>query len=262
MTQNLSGAVSLKVLAERKVDGVQKTTQFKVHPKILEFEEGFNARPIDRDHVASLKTSYLAGVGWGTIEVRVDDGRVIVVDGHHRTVAACELIDEGHDIAGIDASQFRGGDADRIIRMLTSAQGLAVTPLQMGVQYRKLINFGWDIKKISAHVGKTPSHVGEMIKLAESNSDVQRMVEAKEVAAHTAVKAIRKHGEKAGAVLSGELEKAKASGKSKVTAKTIRGETTTLEKAIREEMESGGLIRAEDRCPECAGLIAYLRGAK
>lgn len=82
MTQDASGAVSLKVLAERKIDGVQKTTQFKVHPKILEFEEGFNARPIDREHVASLKASFMAGVGWGTIEVRVDDGRVNRGDFH------------------------------------------------------------------------------------------------------------------------------------------------------------------------------------
>jgi len=254
-----SGAVSLKVLAERKIDGIQKTTQFKINPKLIEFEEGFNARPIDRGHVESLKISFKAGVTFPAIEVRVDNGRVIVVDGHHRTLAACELIDEGLEIIGIDATQFRGSDADRIIRMLTSAQGLAVTPLQMGVQYRKLIGFGWDIKKISAHVGKTSSHVGEMIRLAESNSDVQRMVASKEVAAHTAVKAIRKHGEKAGEVLASELSKAKASGKTKVTEKTIRGATMALEKAIKAEIDSGGAVRSEILCPNCSELIEWLR---
>lgn len=259
MIEQATGAVSLKVLAERKIEGIQKTTQFKVNPKLLEFEEGFNARPISREHVESLKSSFRSGVTFPAIDVRVDDGRVIVVDGHHRTVAACELIDEGLEIVGIDATQFRGSDADRIVRMLTSAQNLAITPLQMGVQYRKLIVCGWDVKKISAHVGKTPSHVGEMIKLAESNTDVQRMVESKEVAAHTAVKAIRQHGEKAGAVLAGELTKAKASGKTKVTAKTISGATTTLAKAIQKEIDTEGRVMAETLCPEHAGLIAYLR---
>lgn len=260
MTQ-IPGAVSLKVLAERKTDGIQKTTQFKINPKLLEFEDGFNARPISRDHIESLKTSFKAGVTFPAIEVRVDDGRVIVVDGHHRTVAACELIDDGIEIVGIDATQFRGSDADRVVRMLTSTQGLPLTPLQMGLQYRKLVTFGWEVKKISAHVGKTPSHVGEMIRLAESNSDVQRMVESNEVAAHTAVKAIRKHGERAGSVLSGELAKAKASGKSKVTAKTMRGATVALDKAIQQEIDSGGFVRAETLCPEHAGLIEYLRSA-
>ncbi len=257
--QDASGAVSLKVLAERKIEGIQKTTQFKVNPKLLEFEEGFNARPISREHVESLKASFKAGGTFPPIEVWVNDGRVIVVQGHHRTIAACELIDEGFDIVGIDASQFRGSDAERVLRGITGAQSLPLTPLQMGVQYRKLVAFGWDIKKISAGIGKTPSHVGEMIKLAESNSDVQRMVESNEVAAHTAVKAIRQHGEKAGAVLAGELTKAKASGKTKVTAKTMRGDTTTLDKAIQAEMDSAGSVRAETLCPEHAGLIAYLR---
>jgi len=219
--QDTNGAVSLKVLAERKIDGIQKTTQFKVHPKLVEFEEGFNARPINREHVESLKASFKAGGTFPPIEVWVNDGKIICVQGHHRTVAACELIDEGVEIIGIDASQFRGSDADRVLRGITGAQSLPLTPLQMGMQYRKLTTFGWDIKKISAGVGKTPSHVGEMIKLAESNTDVQRMVESNEVAAHTAVKAIRQHGQKAGSVLAGELVKAKASGKSRVTAKTI-----------------------------------------
>lgn len=262
MNQSTSGAVSLKVLAERKIDGVQKTTQFKINPKLLEFEDGFNARPINREHIESLKQSYRSGNTFPALEVRVDDGHVIVVDGHHRTVAACELIDEGLDIVGIDVVQFRGNDADRVIRMLTSAQGLPLTPLQMGLQYRKLIGFGWDIKRISSHVGKTVSHVGEMIKLAESNSDVQRMVESNEVAAHTAVKAIREHGQKAGSVLAGELEKAKASGKTKVTAKTMRGDSLTLEKAIQREIDSGGQILAETLCPKNSALIEYLRNSR
>jgi ParB-like chromosome segregation protein Spo0J len=259
MTQNHPGAVSLKVMAERKIEGVQTTKQFKVPPSILEFEDGFNCRPISREHVESLKQSFKAGVVWQPIVVRVADGHVFVVGGHHRTVALREMLAEGLEIESIDVTQFRGSDADRIIHMLTSAQGLPVTPLQSGVQYRKLIAFGWDIKKICQHVGKTPAHVGEMIRLAESNSDVQRMVESNEVAAHTAVKAIRAHGQKAGAVLADELVKAKASGKTKVTAKTIRGDRLTLEKAIQREIDSDGTIRAETLCQEYKELISYLR---
>lgn len=259
-SEKTKGAVSLKVLAERKAEGIQQSKTFKINPKLIEFEDGFNCRPIDRDHVESLKATKRAGGDWPPVYLRVDDGRVIAVGGHHRTVAGCELVDEGFDIM-IDAVQFRGSDADRIVHMLTSAQGLPVTPLQAGQQYRKLVAFGWDVKKISDHVGKTPAYVGSMIHLAESNTDVQRMVEANEVAAHTAVKVVRKHGEKAGAVLAGELTKAKASGKGKVTAKTISGNSLPLHKAIQQEIDSGGAALAEEYCPEHAKLIEYLRNS-
>jgi hypothetical protein len=35
---NTAGAVSLKVLAERKIEGIQKTTQFQVDPRLVEVE--------------------------------------------------------------------------------------------------------------------------------------------------------------------------------------------------------------------------------
>lgn len=56
-----AGAVSLKVLAERKVEGIQKVTNFAVDPRIIEIEDGFNARPIDPEHVRAMKMSMLAG---------------------------------------------------------------------------------------------------------------------------------------------------------------------------------------------------------
>lgn len=216
------GAVSLKVLAESKTEGVQKTTQFKVDPRLIEIEPGFNARPIDPEHVGAMKTSLLAGSILPPLFVRVEQSRIIVVDGHHRLTAMLELIGEGHEIKSVDCMQFRGSDADRVAHMLTSSQGKNLTPLQMGLQYRKLIGFGWDEREISDKVGKTRQHVHDMIFLAESNSDVQGMVARGEVAAHVAIKALRKHGSEAGKVLASHLVNAKAAGKKKVTAKTIK----------------------------------------
>ncbi len=216
------GAVSLKVLAERKVDGVQKTTQFSVDPRLVEVEEGFNARPIDREHVEAMKASIRAGAVMPPWFVRVNNGRIIVVDGHHRRISVLELIEEGEEIKRVDCIQFRGSDADRITLMLTSSQGKPLTPLQMGLQYRKLAAFGWNEGEIGAKVGKTRQHVHDMVLLAESNSDVQGMVARGEVAAHIAVAALRKHGSEAGKVLAGHLDTAKAAGKKKVTNKTIR----------------------------------------
>jgi ParB-like chromosome segregation protein Spo0J len=223
---NTAGAVSLKVLAERKIEGIQKTTQFQVDPHKIEIEPGFNARPIDQEHVGAMKTSMLAGSILPPLFVRVDNGRIILVDGHHRLAAIRELIEGGQEIKRVDVVQFRGNDADRIAHMLTSSQGKNLTPLQMGLQYRKLAAFGFDEREIGDKVGKTRQHVHDMVFLAESNSDVQGMVARGEVAAHVAIAALRKHGSGAGSVLAVHLDTAKAAGKKKVTNKTIRKSST------------------------------------
>lgn len=250
-----AGAVSLKVLAERKVEGIQKVTNFAVDPRIIEIEDGFNARPIDQEHVQAMKTSMLAGSILPPLFVRVENGRIIMVDGHHRLTAILALIDEGHEFKRVDCMQFRGNDADRIAHMLTSSQGKNLTPLQMGLQYRKLAALGWNEGEIAAKVGKSRQHVHDMVLLAESNSDLQGMVARGEVAAHVAIAALRKHGSEAGNVLAGHLDTAKAAGKSKVTNKTIR-KAAPVETSKVFEFEIGH--PGEDG----AGLFAYSEKVK
>lgn len=222
MTQSNSAFVSLKAMAEDKNMPVQKTTYFQVDPRIIIVEDGFNARPLDPDHVASIKLAYRNGATLPPLSVRVSNGSVIIVDGHHRHAALMELIADGEDILRIDCSQFRGNDAERVALMLTTAQGKPLTPLEMGIQYKKLLGFGWTMTEIAAKVGKTVTHVSDMAELARADSDVQTMVKNKQVAAATAVKTVKKHGSDAGAVLAGQLASAQAQGKSKVTPSSIK----------------------------------------
>src|SRR4051812_10222080 len=122
---------SLKAMAEAKLDGVNKQTQFTVDARLVEFEEGFNGRPIDPEHVASFKETKRNGGTWPAITVRVEDGRIIAVDGHHRVTAQLELLAEDKDgtiLPGLDAVQFRGSDSDRVLLMITSQQGKPMTP--------------------------------------------------------------------------------------------------------------------------------------
>lgn len=214
-------ADSLKSLAESKTPGVQKQTSFKVDPRIIEIEPGFN-RPIDPAHVAAIKEAKKNGAVFPPLSVRVSGARIIMVDGEHRWHADMELIEEGHEIMTVDCVQFRGNDADRTMHIVTSASGKPLTPLQMGIQYRKLIGFGWSVGQIAARAGKSTRHVDDMIALAESNSDVQHMVNNGEVAAHVALKVVKQHGDQAGTVLQSHLNDAKQAGKGKVTAKAIK----------------------------------------
>jgi ParB/RepB/Spo0J family partition protein len=211
---------SLKAAAEDKTNpDVSKTTSFAVNPHALEVEEGFNARPLNAEHVAEMSIAWRNGAVFPPLEVRVEDGRIFIVDGHHRHAAALDAIAKGATIKSIDVRQFRGNDADRVAHMISSASGLPLTPLQLGVQYRKLIGFGWTEKQIADRVGKSMQHVKDMIVLAEANSDVHQAINAGEVTGTTAVALVKKHGSKAGKVIREGVEKAKASGKTKATPK-------------------------------------------
>lgn len=211
---------SLKAAAEDKNNpSVSKVTSFAVDPRSIEAEEGFNARPLNMEHVAQMSIAYCNGAVFPPLEVRIDDGRILLVDGHHRHAAALEAISKGAEVKALDCRQFRGGDADRVAHMITSAGGLPLTPLQLGIQLRKLIGFGWTEKQIADRIGKSVEHVKNTILLAEANSDVHSAVNAGEVSSTTAAALVKKHGSKAGKVIQEGVAKAKASGKTRATPK-------------------------------------------
>jgi len=213
---------SLKVAAEKKLPGFGKATIFKVDPLKIEVEPGFN-RPIDRANVEQFKVAIKNGATIPPIYVRVDANHTILVDGEHRWIAVRELIAEGMEIPFMLAIEFRGSDADRITHLLTSAQGLPISPLDQGIQYLKLIRLQWDVKMIAQRTGKSTTHIENCLVLAESNTDVQRAVRAGQVASSLAVDMVKEHGTQAGAVIASELVKAQASGKGKVTRKGVQG---------------------------------------
>lgn len=214
--------VSLKVAAEDKNNPtVSKVTAFAVDPRVLEVEEGLNARPLSADHVNEMALAQRNGATFPPLEVRVEDGRIIIVDGHHRHAASMQNIAAGFDIKSLDVRHFRGNDADRVAHMITSAGGLPLTPLQLGVQYRKLIGYGWTEPQIANRRGKSVQHVKDMIQLAEANSDVHQAVNSGLISGTAALKMVKQHGSKAGAVIQEGLEQAKAEGKEKVTPRAL-----------------------------------------
>jgi ParB-like chromosome segregation protein Spo0J len=253
---------SLKAMAEDKsLEGVGKITNFAVDPRILEIEDGFNGRPIDKDHVRAMANGYHNGATFPPLDVRVEDGRVIVVDGHHRREAALLAISEGCELQAVECRHFRGNDIDRIMLMVTSQQGLPMTPLQLGVQYKKLLGLGWTAQQIAGRAGKSGQHVKDCIALAETNSDVQQLVTAGKVSAKVALTTAKKHGSKAGEVLQADLKNAAAAGKSKVTQKTASVKTVrmSLLDAIRREIDTNGAEKAHVLAPQYEREIQYLR---
>lgn len=222
---------------------IRRADAMKIRYEDIHVEPGFNLRAsLDllegealeaaKEDDESLFRHIMAGGQYPALEVRPRaEGGVWLVDGHRRYAAigradsaGAPLRDKsGELMVRIDA--FDGNDADRTVRILSSNKNRQLHPLEKAFGYQRLARFGWDNPRIAEADHVTPQWVGKMLLLAGANSDVHRLVFSGKASASVAADAVRQHGEQAGAFLSGELEKASAGGKKKVTAGSIKGKS-------------------------------------
>lgn len=210
-----------------KAGTIRRADAMKVRHADLHIEDGFNLR-IDnqalRESVRVL-AEYIKGGGMiPPLEVRPRaEGGVYIIDGHRRSLALGLAIADGVAVEWVEVRAFVGNDADRVARIITSAEGRPLSPLETARGYKRLAAFGWSSEEIARRVGKTRSYVDQLLLLANANTDIQAMVAAGTVSAANAVQLVREYGEQAGAILASHVMQAKASGKAKVTAASLRG---------------------------------------
>ncbi|MBC8641660.1 hypothetical protein IAG25_33075 [Caballeronia sp. EK] len=218
---------SLRAIADQKTLGVGKDNIFKIDPRVIKIEQGFNIRfetPRRRAYIDDMKVAFRAGATFPPLRVRAEDGEVILVDGHNRLQMYQELIEEGAEILFVLCLEFRGNEAERVSHMTaTGKQGLQILALEAGHGYRRLTNWGWPVQQIATRDGVSDTYVEQCIMLAEAPIAIQQMIVREEVACHVVVDVLRKHGKRAHEVLVAGLERAKATGGKKVTTKTLNG---------------------------------------
>ncbi|MFY1912698.1 hypothetical protein ACOTB6_14160 [Achromobacter xylosoxidans] len=194
--------------------------------ELLEGEELEQALADDQ----ALFEHIMAGGRVPPLEVRPRAGvGVWLVDGHRRREQIGRAIEAGaplqdeDGIVWVDVVAFVGNDADRTARIISSAKGRHLRPLEVAFGYAKLESFRWDNDRIARLDNVSPQWVAKMLTLAHANSDVHALVRSGVVKASTAIDTIAMYGEGAGAFLAGKYDQAKAAGKSKVTASSIHG---------------------------------------
>ena len=217
---------SFKSLRSAKVIGKNDLLLIGVH--LLSEEEDFNQRDYqDPEVIAQIEefaTAFASGkfVPPPIVRFCVQTQRVLMVEGHLRRRGLILANQRGANIQKLACIPFRGNDADRVQLMINSAQGLPLKPVGIAKSYLKLLRMGNDVGEISRRLNRSVSHVEDMLVLATANTDVHLMVNNGTVLQTNAIIAVKKHGDGAGAFLAGELEKAKAQGKSKVTASSLK----------------------------------------
>ena len=194
---------------------VKKT--FLVPLSELYVEPGFNVRDIDQAHVEEFRDAFIDGEYLPPLAVQVTAQGVKIIDGHHRYYGAKLATEAGHEIPRLECKDFVGSEADRIAFMVTSSQGKPLAPLERAAAYQRLSNQGWESAEIAKKVKRSVADVEHHLALLEVGDGLIEMVKSGEVAATTAVALSREHGVNASSVAAGQMVKAKAAGKTKLT---------------------------------------------
>ena len=179
-------------------------------PRTIVIQEGWNSRdmssPATRDHIEkTLKPSIKARMNDGLpglfdpIKVRYirATGTPLLIDGECRLAAYLELWEEGIE-ANIPITDTDGSAADLRVSTLVGNSGLPLTPLEVGLQCKRLRDGlckseDW----IAEHIGKPRRFITDAIALHDAPKEAKALVAAGEVTAAAVTSALTKETKQA-----------------------------------------------------------------
>ncbi|MEX2953574.1 ParB/RepB/Spo0J family partition protein [Serratia fonticola] len=220
--------------ANKKAENSEISTKktFLVPLSEIYAEEGYNVRELNQPHVEEFRDAFIAGEYIPPLAVEVTEHGVKVIDGHHRYYGALAATEAGHEIPRLECKDFVGTEADKIAFMVTSSQGLALTPLERAAAYQRLLNQNWTTPEIAKKVKRSESDIIQHIQLAECSGYIKSLVRAGSMNYAIAIGIHREHGVYADREAARLMKKAEDAGKTKVT-KSIAQPQFSAKKARR-----------------------------
>lgn len=236
--ENLENA---PVATEPQILKSDKDNLWKVDPRNIEIEEGFNIREDLGDIEGLLKSILEIGqvdpvVGY---KKRGED-KFVLTEGHRRHAAFMLGIERGHDMPKIKLVIGSSNPEDRILAMIATGIGKKrLTVIEEAEAYKRLINLEYKAAEIARKVGKTPAHISNLLKLADVPKAVKEQINKGNIKATTVLailketkddhKALSSRVNKAVAIMVEAQEKqAQLGGKTKAKAKVTTKEVGIL----------------------------------
>lgn len=216
-------------MARLKEMGTRAGDIIMLDPETIEEKSGYNVRDMEsestkayiRQMVDSIHASGTAT--FPEITVRQENGKVYVVRGHCRRRAFVIARQEGAEVKGIRViADTIKGEAEHVLDLLSSNDGLPLTPMEKAKVIKRLVDFEWTTSEIAKRRGVSVQTITNMLALMDAPADVAKLVESGEVSATLALDTVKKEGAIfAGEKLRGAVEVAKGKGKARATLKHI-----------------------------------------
>lgn len=174
-----------------------KSEVFKVDPRLLVIVAGFNMRdesPELEAHIDQLAQS-IAEVGVKKpIEVKLEDGKLLVREGHCRTRAtmrAIEFYNADIKTVPIISVDRYANDADMVLNQVIGNSGKPFTTMEQAKIFKKLLDMGWNQGDIAKKVGMSNGRISQILDLLTMPAPIQAAVVAGTVSASLAQQVVK-----------------------------------------------------------------------
>jgi ParB family chromosome partitioning protein len=224
--------VSGNVKAAMKSADAKSRDLWMVSPSDLVIMSDFNVRVKNEDYSVSVReiadsikaNGFYPHKPFAVIVLKENGQDILAVyDGHTRYDGLQLAISEGYQVERVPCVSAPAGTSleDITVGLVTNNNGRQLDPMGLGTVCKRLIGYGLNPAEISKRLGFTPAYVGNLLNLMSAPKKIRDMVADGKVAASLAISTLRDKGESAVSVLEEGLVKATASGKAKVTKKSL-----------------------------------------
>lgn len=208
---------------------------------IAEVDDYRDKTPELEEHIDNLAKS-IAEIGVRKpIEVKLEDGKIIVKEGRCRARAAIRAIEvykaELKAVPVISVDRY-ANEADLILNQFVGNSGKPFTSLEQAKIFKKLLDMGWNQSDISKKTGLSNGRVSQILNLLTMPAQVQAAVASGAVSASLAQSTVRaaETPQQAALAIGEAVETAKVNGRSKVRPEDVP--TTTRKFNIKECLEN------------------------
>lgn len=215
---------------------LSKTTKsdlLKIDPRRIQFDHKKNPRE-DYGDIKSLMafiesngTEALPPIKVKTTKDEEGNEAYKLIHGYRRMTAITRLLEKGVEIKRVTARPVPRGynDKDELIDHISENSGMKLNAMEEANVFSQLMKFGWSQAEISKRIGKTQSHVSQVMKLAGSSDYVKETVAKGLISGALVVKVLNEHkgDEKAAErVIKASVKKLEETGDKKVTKKNLQ----------------------------------------
>lgn len=217
----------------QELNKTMKSDLFKIDPRRIQFDPKNNPR-VDYGDIKSLMnfieengTEALPPIKVRKFKDENGNEAYSLIHGYRRMTAITRLLDNGVEIARVIARPVPKGytDKDELLDHISENSGMKLNAMEEANVYQKLIKFGWKQSEIAKRIGKTQSHVSQVLKLADSSEYIKDTVAKGLISGALVVKVMNenKGDEKAvEKILKSSVENLEKTGGKKVTQKTLQ----------------------------------------
>jgi len=215
---------------------LNKTTKselFKIDPRRVQFDHKNNPRE-DYGDIKSLMafieengTEALPPVKVRTIKDEEGNEAYQLIHGYRRMTAITRLLEKGVDIKRMVARPVPRAynDKDELLDHISENSGMKLNAMEEANVFEKLLKFGWSQAEIAKKIGKTQSHVSQVLKLSGAPESIKETLAKGLISGALVVKVLNENkGDTKAAerIIKASVKKLTETGDKKVTTKNLQ----------------------------------------